>query len=102
LTIKDLANTFIQAKQALVDVGELAGLTWGDYKTACDEVVAAFGKNRLLVHHRLKICDKYKITYSTKELSFPSRERAIQWVIDNQLGSRMVKIMVPCMVESPV
>jgi hypothetical protein len=39
-------------------------------------------------HHRLKICDKYKITYSIKELSFPSRERAIQWVIDNQLGRR--------------
>jgi hypothetical protein len=26
----------------------LSPLTWGDYKTACDEVVAAFGKNRLL------------------------------------------------------
>jgi hypothetical protein len=39
-------------------------------------------------HHRLKICDKYKVTYSIKELSFPSKERAIQWVIDNQLGRR--------------
>jgi ParB-like chromosome segregation protein Spo0J len=39
-------------------------------------------------HHRLKICDKYKIQYFTKELSFPSRERAIQWVIDNQLARR--------------
>jgi ParB-like chromosome segregation protein Spo0J len=39
-------------------------------------------------HHRLKICDKYKLTWSVKELSFPSRERAIQWVIDNQLGRR--------------
>jgi len=48
LTIKDLANAFLQAKQALVDAGELARLTWGDYKTACDEVVAVFGKNRLL------------------------------------------------------
>jgi ParB-like chromosome segregation protein Spo0J len=39
-------------------------------------------------HHRLKICDKYKIQYFTKEISFPSRERAIQWVIDNQLARR--------------
>src|SRR5262249_6289231 len=39
-------------------------------------------------HHRLAICDKYKIKYITKELSFPNRERAIQWVIDNQLGRR--------------
>jgi hypothetical protein len=43
-----LANAFLNAKQALVDTGELARLTWGDYKTACDEVVAAFGKGRLL------------------------------------------------------
>jgi integrase len=48
LTVKELANAFLNAKQALVDTGELARLTWGDYKTACDEVVAAFGKGRLL------------------------------------------------------
>jgi integrase len=48
LTVKDLVNAFLNAKQALVDVGELARLTWGDYKTACDEIVVAFGKNRLL------------------------------------------------------
>jgi integrase len=48
LTVKDLANAFLNAKQALVDTGELSRLTWGDYKTACDEFVAAFGKNRLL------------------------------------------------------
>jgi integrase len=48
LTVKDLANAFLNQKQALVDGGELSPLTWGDYKTACDEVVAAFGKNRLL------------------------------------------------------
>jgi integrase len=48
LTVKDLANAFLNAKQALVDTGELARLTWGDYKTACDEIVASFGKNRLL------------------------------------------------------
>jgi len=48
LTAKDLANAFLNAKQALVNTGELSPLTWGDYKTACDEVVTAFGKNRLL------------------------------------------------------
>src|SRR5215211_6731932 len=44
LTVKDLANHFLNAKQALVDAGELAALTWQDYKAACDEIVAAFGK----------------------------------------------------------
>ena len=48
LTVRDLANAFLNQKKALVDAGELSPLTWGDYKTACDEVVAAFGKNRLL------------------------------------------------------
>ena len=48
LTVRELANAFLNAKQALVDAGELSPLTWGDYKTACDEIVAAFGKNRLL------------------------------------------------------
>jgi integrase len=48
LTVKELANAFLNQKQALVQAGELSPLTWGDYKTACDEVVAAFGKSRLL------------------------------------------------------
>jgi integrase len=48
LTVKQLCNEFLDAKQALVDNGELARLTWGDYKTASDEVIAAFGKARLV------------------------------------------------------
>jgi integrase len=48
LAIKELCNAFLGAKQALVDTGELAPLTWGDYKTACDEIIAAFGKTRLV------------------------------------------------------
>jgi integrase len=48
ITVKDLANQFLNAKQQAVDVGELSRLTWGDYKIACVELVAAFGKTRLL------------------------------------------------------
>src|SRR5262249_3130937 len=48
LTVRDLANAFLTQKQALVDVRELSALTWRDYKTACDEIVASFGKTRLL------------------------------------------------------
>jgi hypothetical protein len=48
LPVKDLSNRFLNAKQALVDAGELAPLTWGDYKTACVEIVTAFGKGRLV------------------------------------------------------
>jgi integrase len=48
LTVKDLANRFLAQKRSMVDNGELAALTWSDYKTACDEIVAAFGKGRLV------------------------------------------------------
>ncbi len=46
-TVKQVVNAFLAAKQALVDSGELAALTWRDYKTACDEIIATLGKNRL-------------------------------------------------------
>jgi integrase len=48
LTVKELANRFLGQKQSLVDSGELTALTWGDYKGACDEIVAEFGKGRLV------------------------------------------------------
>jgi integrase len=52
LTVKELANRFLAQKQAMVDNGELASLTWLDYKTTCDEIVAAFGKGRLVADLR--------------------------------------------------
>jgi integrase len=48
LTIKDLCNHFLAAKQSLVESGELARLTWTDYYTACHECLTAFGTSRLL------------------------------------------------------
>ena len=46
-TVKEVVNAFLSAKQALVDSGELTALTWRDYKSATDEIIAVFGKNRL-------------------------------------------------------
>src|SRR5262249_12525389 len=48
LTVKDLANAFLNSKQRLVDAGELSPRTWACYKEACDAVVAAFGTARLV------------------------------------------------------
>jgi hypothetical protein len=39
-------------------------------------------------YHRLEICQQTGIPYATREIEMPSREAAIQWVIDNQLGRR--------------
>jgi integrase len=48
LTVKGLANEFLNAKHALVDAGELSPLTWRDYREVCDLVVAQFGRGRLV------------------------------------------------------
>jgi integrase len=44
LTVNELCN----AKQALVDAGELSPLTWADYKRVADELVAHTGKARIV------------------------------------------------------
>jgi hypothetical protein len=43
-TVKEVGNDFLNAKQALVDAGELSPRTWADYKQVCDLVVAPLGK----------------------------------------------------------
>ncbi len=48
LTVKDAANAFLNAKQALVNAGELSPRTWAEYKGMADELVAHLGKQRLV------------------------------------------------------
>jgi integrase len=47
VTVKDVANDFLAAKEALLDAGELSRRTWDDYKMVCEVVVAHCGKGRL-------------------------------------------------------
>jgi integrase len=51
-TIKDAVNGFLNAKQQAVDNGELSPRTWFGYKEAADEIIAAFGKGRILADLR--------------------------------------------------
>jgi integrase len=48
VTVKDTCNAFLNAKQALLDAGELSPRTWADYKRMADEAVAHLGKARLV------------------------------------------------------
>jgi integrase len=48
VTVKDVANAFLNAKQALVDAGELTSRSWAEYKEATDLLVNHFGKARLV------------------------------------------------------
>jgi integrase len=48
VTIKELANRFLNAKKTLMTNGELSPRTWAEYKTATDLLIANFGKQRLV------------------------------------------------------
>jgi integrase len=48
VTVKDVANAFLNAKQALVDAGELSPRTWAEYRAMAAELVAHTGKARLV------------------------------------------------------
>ncbi len=49
LTVRDLLNRFLTAKQLLVDAGELSARTFFDYKLVCDRLSAGLGLTRLVV-----------------------------------------------------
>src|SRR3954453_18831023 len=48
LTVKQLANSFLNAKKALLDSGELKQRTWEEYKATTDLLVGELGKGRLV------------------------------------------------------
>jgi hypothetical protein len=48
LTIRALANAFLNHKQAILEAGELSPRMWADYKTAADELIAHLAKQRLI------------------------------------------------------
>lgn len=47
VTVKDIVNDFLNAKDALVEADELSVRTRADYQQVCDMVVAHLGKSRL-------------------------------------------------------
>jgi integrase len=48
LTLRDLANHFLTAKQNLVDTRELSQRTFDDYHATCQRLIKEFGKTRLV------------------------------------------------------
>jgi integrase len=48
VTVKDIANAFLNHKQTRLDAGELSPHTWADYRRVTDLVVAHLGKGRLV------------------------------------------------------
>lgn len=48
LTIAELCNTYLSAKNQLLTSGELSRLTFTDYHASCKRLVGAFGRDRLV------------------------------------------------------
>jgi hypothetical protein len=46
VTVAELCNRFLNAKQTLVDSGELKLRTWRDYREDCKRVARGFGRTR--------------------------------------------------------
>jgi integrase len=46
LTVKDVANAYLNAKQEAVEAGELSPRTWADYRAIMDMLVEGLGKGR--------------------------------------------------------
>jgi integrase len=50
LAVKNVANSFLIAKQEAVEVGELSPRTWADYRSIMEMLVGGLGKSRLVAH----------------------------------------------------
>jgi hypothetical protein len=48
VTVRDVANAFLNHKRSLLDAGELSPRTWGEYKEVCDLLVEKLGKRRVV------------------------------------------------------
>jgi hypothetical protein len=42
-------------------------------------------------HNRLKICKKYQLSYSIREMEFPDREAVKEWIVQHQLSRRNLR-----------
>jgi integrase len=49
LTVKDVANAFLNAKREAVEAGELSRRTWADYRSIMDMLVKGMGKHKVVV-----------------------------------------------------
>ena len=52
-------------------------------------------------HTRYRICHEYNIPFSYREMSFPSKERAKMWMIENQVARRNLSVFQRCVIALP-
>jgi len=59
-TVVEICDRFLVAKKIQVDAGELKQLSWNDYKTTCDRIVAQFGRTRAVTSLRVEDFEQLK------------------------------------------
>jgi integrase len=64
LTMRDLANKFLTAKQHLLDTRELAQRTFKDYHATCERCITRFGLTRLVDDLRPEDFDALRATFA--------------------------------------
>jgi hypothetical protein len=69
---------------------ERAGLERQLLRDGCLDALAVWAEQRVLLdgHTRLELCRRHDLRYRTAEVSLPSREAAIAWVLARQAGRR--------------
>lgn len=53
-------------------------------------------------HSRYRICHENNIPFSYREMSFPSKERAKLWIVENQIARRNLTVFQRCMIVLPL
>jgi integrase len=77
-TVTMLCNDFLNAKQRLVDSGELTSRTWQNYKETCELVLAEFGKTRLVADLDPDDCAKLRQAMVDKNWSAVTLGNCVQ------------------------
>jgi hypothetical protein len=73
---------------------ELAGLEASLKREGCRDALVVWREKSILLdgHNRYRICTEGKIAYSVTLMSFPDRDAAMRWSIENQFGRRNLSL----------
>ena len=87
LTLRNLANNFLTAKQSLVDTRELSQRTFDDYHATCERLIEAFGKNRLVVDLASDDFNSLRLRWAKPGDQFPLAMRSIEFGSSSSMRS---------------
>ena len=96
LTMRDLVNRFLTAKQHLRDSGEITNRTFQDYFATCDRLIAAFGRGRLVVDLASEDFEQLRATLSKAwgPVALGNEIQRVRIVFKYAFDSRLIPVPV--------